>query len=176
MKSTRTIKKVAVCLAVLGLCQAAHAAAPAVVDIALRDGGVFVGQIVNPQGVALEGVSVALRCQSQPWVTTKTGKDGYFSFQGLRGGVYQLASSQGHGIYRAWMPGTAPPSAREGALLVIANPVTRGQNDPRYYEPGEHPRLRKFFTNPLVVAGAITTAVAVPVAIHNAEEDEPASP
>jgi hypothetical protein len=175
MKSMQTIKGAMMCLAWWGLCQTAQAA-PTVVDVALREGGVLAGQVVTPQGTPVEGVTVALRCQSQPWVTTKTGKDGAFRFVGLRGGVYQLASSQGHGIYRAWMPGTAPPAAHETALLVVSTPLARGQNDPRYYEPNEHPRLRRFLTSPLVVAGAITTAVAVPVAIHNAEEDEPASP
>ncbi len=174
MKSTRTIQGAVVCLALWGLGQAVQAA-PTVVDGELREGGVLTGQVVTSQGTPVEGVTVALRCQSQPWVTTKTGKDGGFRFVGLRGGVYQLASSQGHGVYRAWMPGTAPPAAQENALLVVTAPLARGQNDPRYYEPTEHPRLRRFLTRPLVVAGAITTALAVPVAIHNAEEDEPAS-
>lgn len=178
MKNTKIAKGLLVCAAIVGLCGIA-AAAPAVVDVSLQEGNTLVGQVVDPQGAALEGVPVSLRYQDQQWVATKTGQSGYFAFRGLNGGTYQIASSQGHGVYRVWVPGTAPPAAQQGALLVAGGDVTRGQ---AYYGaypsacPPQQSTVRRCLTNPLVIAGAVATAVAVPVAIHNADTTQPVTP
>jgi hypothetical protein len=187
MKSTWMVKGAMVCLAILGVCQWAAAAKPVAVDVALRDGGVLVGQVVDSQGAGIEGVPVAIRSQDQQWVNAKTGKEGYFAFKDLRGGVYQVASADGQGVYRAWTPGTAPPAAQEGALVVAGEDVIRGQNCQPGCQPGcqpacdpcqpGHPRLRRFITNPLVIGGAVATAIAVPIAIHESKDDSiPVSP
>jgi hypothetical protein len=156
---------------------------PAVTDVALRDGGLLIGQVVNPQGVAMEAVAVSVRYDGQELVNTKTGKDGYFAVKGLRGGVHQIITTQGHGVYRLWTVGTAPPVAQEGALLVADGRVVAGQQqDPQqqpqqeyYEEDTQHGHLKAFLSNPLVVAGIVATAVAVPVVVYN-NQHKPSSP
>jgi hypothetical protein len=172
MKTGRILNGVMVSLAMLGflLPQPLLAAigSPAAVDIALRDGGVLIGQVVDAQGAAMASVPVSLRSQDRELAVAKTGKEGYFAFKGLRGGVYQLTSAQGHGVYRVWAPGTEPPAAQQGALLVNSDQVVRGQSDAGGF--------RTFITNPLVIAGIVAAAVAIPVAIHNSHHHAPTSP
>jgi hypothetical protein len=166
-------------LAALGFCiptvafAAGPPAKPAVVDVALRDGGILLGQVVDPQGKGIQGTTVALRHYDREVVKTSTGAEGYFAVKEVRGGVYQIASGDGIGVYRLWAPGTAPPSAQEGALLVANDTVVRGQQ-PNYIPPGA--KFKTLLSNPLVIGGIVATAVAVPVAIHNSRSSSPASP
>ena len=165
MKTKRIVNGVMVSLAAVGfliptpVVAATTASAPAVVNVALRDGGVLVGQVVTDQGTPQPSVPVSIRSQDRELAIAKTGQEGYFAFKGLRGGVYQLVTDRGHGVYRVWSPGTAPPAAQQGALLVDGDQVVRGQ------EGGGG--FRAFITNPLVIAGIVAAAVAIPVAIHN---------
>jgi hypothetical protein len=173
MKTGRIVNGVMVSLAAFGflLPQPLVAGTPApaspVVDVALRDGGVLIGQVVDGQGAAMANVPVSLKAEQHELAVAKTSKEGYFKFKGVRGGVYQLTAAEGHGIYRVWSPGTAPPAAEEGALLVNSDDVVRGQSGGG---------LKGFLTNPLVIAGVVATAVAVPVAIHNSHHSSPSSP
>lgn len=165
MQCKRILNGVMVSLAALGvlipspLLAGSPTRTPVILDVALRDGGVLVGQVVNEQGAAEVGVPVSIRSQDRELAIARTGKEGYFAFKGLRGGVYQLVADRGHGVYRVWSPGTAPPAAQEGALLVNSDQVVRGQ--------AAGPGFRTFITNPLVIAGIVAAAVAIPVAIHN---------
>lgn len=174
MKTRRTVRGVMVALAAIGflfpqpLLAANPSPATPVVDVALREGGLLVGQVVDEQGVGLGNVPVSLRSQDRELAAGKTNPDGTFGFRGLRGGVYQIVADQGHGVYRVWTVGTAPPAAQEGALVVNGNPVVRGQECCRS-------GFAAFITNPLVIAGVVATAIAVPVAIHNSNRT-PASP
>ena len=175
MKGVGIIRRMLVSLAVLGFCLpqsvlAAGVAADqtsAVVDVALADGGVLLGQVVDPQGMSLERVPVLLRDRDRETATTKTDASGYFAIRGLRGGVYQVVAPNGHGTFRLWAPGTAPPLSQQGALVVTGRETVRGQL------PG-FGALTFWLSNPWVVAGVVATAVAVQVAIHNAER--PSSP
>jgi len=175
MKTRRIVNGVMVSLAAIGflLPQPLFAAGPApaspVTDVALRDGGLLVGQVVDEQGAAMAGVPVSLRYKDRELTTGKTSKDGTFGFKGLRGGVYQIAAAKGQGVFRVWTVGTAPPAAQEGALVVGSDDVVRGQEC-------RGGGFRAFITNPLVIAGVVATAVAVPVAIHNSKHNEPTSP
>lgn len=194
MKGVGIIKRVSVVLAVVGLClpQAVLAGgevanrSPAVVDVTLKDGGVLLGQVVDPQGAPLAKVPVSLRDRDREVARTMTDSGGYFAVRGLRGGVYQLVAARGCGEFRLWKPGTAPPGSRQGALLVASRETVRGQGcEAASCDAGAGcgcgsgcgsgcGGLSYWLSNPWVVAGIVATAVAVPVAIHNA--DRPASP
>ena len=165
MGSTRLLQQLAVWIAVAVFCmpQAVLAEvgtpekAPVVEDIALQDGGLLVGQVVNTQGTPLPKVQVTLQSGDRQLGTNTTNDAGYFGFRGLGNGVYQVTAANGHGTYRLWTNGTAPPSANPGALIVAGKNTVRGQMG-----------LRNFLANPWVIAGIIATAVAIPVALHNA--------
>jgi len=130
---------------------------------------VLLGQVVDTQGAGKSNVAVAIFLENRELVATKSSQDGYFAFKGLRGGVYRVSAEEGQGLFRVWSAGTAPPNAQQGALVVSDNTVARGQ-----FTPGQG--IGKFLTRPVVVAGVVATAVAVPVAVHNSQSSEPASP
>jgi hypothetical protein len=173
MKTGNMLNGVLVTLAVLGLCfpepllAAAGPQGPVATDVALREGGVLVGQVVDTHGAGIGGTEVSVRQGAKDPVATKTGPDGSFAVKGLRGGVYQVAAVDGHGVYRLWTAGTAPPAASNKALLVAGKDVVRGQNEPGAW--------KTFLTNPLVIGAVVATAIAVPVALHNSHH-HPASP
>jgi hypothetical protein len=90
--------------------------------------------------------------------TTSTA-DGRFAVQGLKGGVYRVAAGQGQGVYRLWTAKSAPPSAQKNAIV--------------YTQFGTGGGLKMFLANPIVVAGVVATAVAVPVAVANSKPSSP---
>lgn len=134
-------------------------------DVALRDGNVLLGQVVNPQGIAQTGLPVLVLRGDQALVRTTTDANGYFAVRGLPGGVYQIATPESCGTFRVWTEGTAPPSAQPGALVIHGDQTMRARNGGA---------LRYWLCQPAVIAGVVATAVAVPLVL--ADDDEPASP
>lgn len=130
-----------------------------IADVALTSGGVFSGQVVDAQGQPQAGSNVVVSQQQQVVATTTTDQNGQFSIRGLQGGVYQVASGQGMKLYRLWAPDTAPPGARQSALVVTGDQVVRGQGGLRYW-----------LTNPWVLAVGVAAAIAVPIALSNREK------
>lgn len=141
MSGIRLLKGAAVCLATLGIVlpQAAMAentpVRPAakvqqgtsVPDITLTTGGTLSGRVVDHTGKILEGAQVTIRQDKKEIGTTVTNKDGIYSFTNLKGGVYQVSSGNTNGIFRVWAEKSAPPSAKEHALLVMGENGARGQ-------------------------------------------------
>ena len=178
MRLMRRTRVGLVSMAVLGMClstpgfamNGTEAPSAPITDLALRDGGLLVGQVVDNQGVAKVNLKVSLQdLTSRELATATTDQQGKFSMQGVKGGVYQLVTPQRRGVYRMWMPGTAPPTAQQGALIVTGEDTIRGEDAPRS-------GLKFWLTNPLVIAGIVATAIAVPVAIHNSNHHSSPSP
>jgi len=174
MRLVSVVRNVAVCLAVLGFCMPAPVFAaplpaaprPAVVDVGLIEGGILLGQVVDAQGVGLAEVAVSVQSQGKQVAAARTDAGGRFAVASLPAGVYQIAAANAQATYRLWASGIAPPSAGRTAMIVAGNHTVRGQ-----YDNG---RLKECLTNPWVVAGLVATAVAVPVALANA--DKPGTP
>ena len=169
MRTVRFVRGVVLTLAAMGICvpQVAFAAepAPAILDVALADGGVLHGQVINAQGAGAAGMPVYIRTQDRDVAAATTAADGGFAVQGLKGGVYQVSTLQGHGIYRLWSPGTAPPVAQNGAVLYTQSSAV-DSNVVHYTQNGDGGGLKMLLTNPIVIAGIVATAVAVPVALN----------
>jgi hypothetical protein len=167
MKMGRFVRGMMISLATLGVClpELALAASPptppAVIDVAMADGGVLHGQVVDLQGRDATGLPVSVRAQNQEVLRTTTAKDGHFTVQGLRGGVYQVATGEGQGVYRLWTAKAAPPSAQKNAIVFTQAAGAAGGG------------LKMLLTNPIVIAGAVATAVAVPVAVANSKPSSP---
>jgi len=114
--------------AVLGSQQVSPAGAPTVIDIALQEGGRFHGLLVTRSGAVQAGALVVISQRGRPVAATKTNEAGKFFFRGLRGGVYRLESKTSRTLCRLWVPNTAPPAARESAMVVAGSSVTRAQS------------------------------------------------
>ncbi len=140
---------------------------PAMSDIALTPDGTLQGQVLSPQGVGTPGLHVAVSSGSRQLASTVTGKDGRFQIRGLKGGVLTLTTGQTQSAVRVWTAKAAPPAARDNVLLVAGQSQALGQSWSGF---------KKVATNPWVIAGVVAAAVAIPVAIHNADDDDPASP
>jgi hypothetical protein len=150
---------------------AARKRGPAVVDAVLTDAHGLQGRVYNAQGKPLTGIDVFVVAPNGEHVRTRTNELGDFEVNGLKGGVYQLAAGHGSQMVRAWTEGTAPPAAEKQVLLVSDPRVLAAQ-----YEPGTFGHFleegKLMLSNPLVVGGIIAAAVAIPVAIHNADDDD----
>ncbi|MCA9261144.1 MAG: carboxypeptidase regulatory-like domain-containing protein [Planctomycetales bacterium] len=144
------------------------AAQPA--DVALADGGVLVGQLVDAQGAPLAGAPVALLAQGREVVRVATNEQGQFRVADVRGGVYQVAAPGYQGVYRMWAPRTAPPTASNGVLAISQGDVVLGQYGP---PPGPFSCVMGWVSqHPFMTAGIVATAIAVPLAL---DDDDPAS-
>jgi len=143
-------------------------------DTRLVGRGELRGTVTNAQGRALANTEVRVRDLNGKMIVARTNAAGQFAATGLRGGIYQVTAGHASQVIRAWAPGTAPPRARGGLLLVSDPNVVVGQWEPGtlgYFIEG----MKGTLSNPLVVGGIIAAAVAIPVAIHNADDDDPPS-
>ena len=137
--------------------------APAVVDVALDDGGTLQGQVVDAQGKLVAETTVSIQQLDREIVRTVTDRSGRFRVAGLRGGTYRIVAGEAVGVYRLWAANTAPPAALPRALVVPGDQqLVRGQLG----------RVVQFLRNPWVVAAIVTVAIAVPVAMHKADGDD----
>lgn len=141
-------------------------AKPAIVDVTLQEGGVLLGTLVDPQHRPIGGAKVTLRRDGAEVGSTETAQNGQFQFAQLTGGLYQVETPHGSGLFRLWAPNTAPPHARPGILMIASPDVVRGQGPvPGYAPPIEHlppvwvesgPVISKDHIHGAIVGGLIT--------------------
>ncbi|MEX0679144.1 MAG: carboxypeptidase-like regulatory domain-containing protein [Pirellulales bacterium] len=175
MNVVKSFRHTIVILAALGtlMPQAAFAAPPPgpvsgpnapqpslVLDVALDDGGILRGQVVDSQGTLLPRIPVDVRQQRQHIATTLTDSNGRFEFGGLSGGVYQIETAQSYATCRLWSPRTAPPTAQQAAMIVAGGNVVRGQW-------GQFMRPSRRMVYALVAVTMISAAIAIPIALNN---------
>ncbi len=138
--------------------------APPTIDVTLRDGGVFVGQVVDSHGVARVNQSVAMMFDGQEVVRTQTNENGVFAAQGLRGGQYVVVTEGKMVSTRLWAADTAPPTSRPAALIVAGDMVANGQ------APGGG-IISWIQAHPFAATAGVAAAVAIPVAIASSDDD-----
>lgn len=96
-------------------------------DLVMTDGTTVTGRVCNHTGKFLEGAKVQLKQDNKTISSTVTDKDGVYSFKGVKSGVYHMSSGNTEGVFRVWTEKTAPPTAKEHALLVMGENGARGQ-------------------------------------------------
>jgi hypothetical protein len=143
---------------------------PTIRDVALHQDGLLLGQVLSKDGTPVAGVPVTISRENRVLGTATTNEKGIFAFRGLKGGVYQLTSANGVVAYRVWQSQTAPPGASPAAIVVAGEDAVRGQLGCGC--------VGMFLSRPLVIAGVIGAAIAVPLAIALSEDEEeaPATP
>lgn len=129
-------------------------------DIALQPGGVLVGRILSSQDKLQTQQKIIIRQNNQVVTEVTTGTNGQFAVNGLRGGVYEISSPQGVGTFRAWANGTAPPSAKQFAVLVDNADVVRGQWGWMPY-PGSNLSVAQWIGISVGVAGLVVGTIAL---------------
>ncbi len=96
-------------------------------DIALREGGVLHGQVLNRQGQPVKQGAVKLIQNERVVAQTVSDERGNFSVDGLRSGVYAIQSGEHTSYHRLWTADQAPPAANRGLLIVDGPMAARGQ-------------------------------------------------
>jgi Carboxypeptidase regulatory-like domain len=96
-------------------------------NVALTAGGTLSGRVVDHTGKVIEGAQVSLRQGKKELAKTLTDKEGLYSFKGLKSGVYRISSGNTDGVFQVWSEKSAPPVAKEHALLVMGENGARGQ-------------------------------------------------
>ena len=135
----------------------APVAQAAVTDVALHDGNMLAGQLVNAAGAPLANAPVTVSQGNRVIAATHTTNDGVFAVRDLNGGVYTVDAAGTQGVYRVWTANTAPPSAKP-AILMVHGDATRGQ-----FVPG----LLGALGNPWVLGGIVGAAIAIPIALDD---------
>ena len=129
-------------------------------DIALQPGGVLVGRVLSTQGGPSKVQKILIRKDNQLVAEVATSPNGQFMVEGLRGGIYEITASQGAGSFRAWAEGTAPPSAKQFAVLVDSDEVVRGQWGWMPY-PGSNMSVGQWIGISVGVAGLVVGTIAL---------------
>jgi hypothetical protein len=119
------------------------------------------GQLVDVQGRGRANQIVVIQRPGGEPRKTQTDKDGRFQLNGLTGGTYQIATLDSAAVCRCWTERTAPPAARQELLLVSGEGVQRGQ----------YPFSDMLFSAPVLIALVIAAAIAIPIAVHNSQDD-----
>ena len=133
-------------------------------DVALRPGGLLVGQVVDAQGAIQAAKVVSIQYGDREVARTATDQNGVFAAQGLRGGQYQIVTDNGLSVCRLWAPETAPPSANEAAIVVTGQEVVRGNMGGDW--------LNWVRNHPYITAGIVAAAIAVPLAVAADDDDD----
>ncbi len=146
-------------------------------DIVLQDQGVLVGRIVDSKGLAVANSPVSLQTGGKEVARVVSDDMGRFRATGLKGGVYQVASTGQQGVYRLWAPQTAPPAAAKG-LSLVSQPVevVRGQFGGAGGGNPFSTAGQWIAEHPIITAGAVAAAIAIPIAVDDDDDPPPATP
>lgn len=136
---------------------------PLVGDVALGEAGALRGVALDANNQPRAFQQITLWRDNQPLAEAVSDEHGRFAIPRIAGGVYTLRIADAIQVYRLWAPGTAPPHAQSEALLMASEPILRGQRP--------HP-IYGLFQDPLVLGLIIAAAIAIPIAIHNLNDDD----
>lgn len=136
--------------------------AAAIWDVRLGENGLLRGRMVDLDGRAVPGETIQLRRSGRTLAEVASSKGGEFAFSGVAGGVYQIHFAPYTVNCRAWTAAAAPPVAKDQLVVLSAPPAVRGQQP-----------IQALYRSPLFIGLVIAAAVAIPIAIHNANDDDP---
>lgn len=136
---------------------------PAIHDIALGANNSLHGVVRDSDGKLQPKMDVSIWHGPVMVQQARTDSVGRFSFHGLRGSIYQIRTAATTVTCRAWTAATAPPKAQSTILLLSNTDSVRGQR----------PLGDAFVFNPFLMGALIAAAIAIPIALHNSNDDLP---
>ena len=151
------------CLVAQSPTQSGALHSPQPLDVALEEGHVLRGHVVDNAGHPAFGVHLLLFQGQRLVASGQSDENGQFAIANVRGGSYQIAAGERLVLLRCWAPHTAPPTSVRSTLIQIAD-VERGQVHP----------AACVMANPWVIAGIAVAAIAIPAALKNNRDDRPA--
>jgi hypothetical protein len=153
-------------------------------DVELTPDGQLMGRVVNGQGKLLANKPV-LMTRGDHEYRTVTDRQGKFRVRDLRGGTYSVSVDGTASIVRVWKAGTAPPGARQSALIVTDELLMRAQcnecttcvggGDCGGGCVGGYGLYDWISDHPVLSYSLLTAAIAVPIIIAADDDDDPAS-
>jgi hypothetical protein len=108
--------------------RAEEAAPNTITDVALGDGGVARGVIVDGQGKPVDGATVSIKVNSRVVATVVSDAKGEFVIREMRGGIHEVHAPQGTSLCRFWTARSAPPAAKNRITVVSDAQTVRGQS------------------------------------------------
>ena len=136
---------------------------PVIHDVALDANTSLHGEVRDVDGKLQPNTDVSLWLRAVIVQRARTDRFGRFAFRGLRGGTYQIRTAATSVTCRAWRAATAPPRAQTTILLLVNTGAVRGQQ----------PLQEAFVFNPFLMGALIAAAIAIPIALHNSDDDLP---
>jgi hypothetical protein len=134
-------------------------------DVKLEAGGKFTGKLTDAGGIALVRAPVVIYQGRNELASTRTDEQGYFEFDKLRGGTYQLYTVGRQGMIRAWTPEAAPPGASESLLVATDYRIVRGQYD-----------LNSVLNSAVIPIVVVTSAaIAIPIIVSENKDKKSSS-
>ena len=169
MKTSKIFRVAVVAMTCLGVCFPHQsfareavvvngiAVSQTVEDLSLQ-GETLVGGLVDQNGKGVEDAPVLIAQNGKTLLKLRTDSEGRFAAKGIRPGVYQVVSHGAAGNYRVWSADQAPATAKRGVIHQVDPQIARGHS---------HSMLTNLLSNPLVIAGIIATAIAMPLALDD---------
>ena len=128
------------------------------------DRGRLIGQVLSITGQPEAGKEVQLRANEVLVANGKTDARGRFAVPVKKTGVFRLDVCDQRFQIRAWQAEIAPPTAGEGLLVVSQGDSVRGQ--------ASASMLVSWLSNPLVLGLVAASAIAIPIAVDEANDDD----
>ncbi len=135
-------------------------------DVELDVNGSLHGVVINLHGVPVAHADVVVRYADREIARTSTDALGCFSAEGLHGGTYLVTVGNNTRLYRIWVACTAPPKTSRLALVIVGGDLVRGQT----------PFGAFFASDAFIVTGMVGAMIAIPIAVHQSNNDTPSSP
>jgi len=132
------------------------------VDVRLDQRGAVCGRLLDVAGRPLADRPVILQHTEGASRAAQSDAGGGFVLQHVSAGVHRLTAGDQTLNCRVWTHAAAPPSATDQLTLVAEHSIVRGQQP-----------FSAIFTNPLFIGLVIAAAIAIPIAVHNSQNDRP---
>ena len=143
------------------------------VDVIFQSGNVLTGRVQDADGAIIPNAEILVTQANREIARTTATESGEFAVTLPKGGIYLVTSGDRLQLVRVWTTKAAPPNSQNELVLAPSTIVVRGQNPSGLF--GMNPGVSMFAG--LVIGAGVATAIAVPVALNNADNSSnPATP